>query len=89
MGNMILEQMGKNSTNNALNNIHYFKNMLTNIQNSVDPRAKLNDLINSNPKMRDIMKMVQRYGNNPKDVFYALAKEKGVNPDDVLNALRS
>lgn len=89
MGNMILEQMGKNSTNNVVNNIQYFKNMLTNIQNSVDPRAKLNDLINSNPKIRDIMKMVQRYGNNPKDAFYALAKEKGVNPDDVLNALRS
>ena len=76
MGNMILEQMGKNSTNNAINNIQYFKNMLANVQNSVDPRAKLNDLINSNPKLREVVKTVQRYGTTQKTLFMLLLKKK-------------
>lgn len=84
-----MEQMSRNNTNGTINNIQQLKGMLSNIQNSANPQKMLNELICRNPKMKDVMNIVQKYGNNPKDAFYALAKEKGVNPDEVLNALRS
>lgn len=48
----------------------------------------MQSMINQNPQMKQVMEMVNKNGGNPKDAFYALAKEKGVNPDDILNMLK-
>ena len=32
---------------------------------------------------------IQNNGGDPKTAFYALAKQKGIDPDSFLNALRS
>ena len=35
-----------------------------------------------------VMDLVKRNGGDAKAAFYDLAKQKGVNPDDILNQLR-
>lgn len=89
MQNPILSKLNSNYTNSAVNNAKQLKGMLNSIQANANPMGAMRNLVNQNPAMRQVMNIVERYGNNPKDAFYALAKEKGVNPDDVLNALRN
>ena len=40
--------------------------------------------INNMPEMKNVMEMVNNNGGNAKDVFYKLAEQKGVNPDDIF-----
>lgn len=40
-----------------------------------------------NPNIRPILQLVAKHNGDPKAAFYALAQEKGVNPDDIINAL--
>ena len=65
------------------------KQMMTMMRNASNPQAMLQSLINSNPQMKQVMNMVQQAGGNPKTAFYNLAKEKGVNPDEIIKALNS
>lgn len=42
--------------------------------------------LKQNPQMQQIMQMCQ--GQNPQVVFEAMCRQMGVNPNDVLNAIR-
>ena len=48
----------------------------------------MQQLIQNNPQMKQVMDYVNANGGNPKDAFYKLAEEKGVNPDDILGMLK-
>lgn len=59
--------------NKATNNLKAISN----------PKAFVQQYINS-PQVQNV---IGQYGN-PKNAFYALARQKGINPDDVLNQIR-
>lgn len=42
--------------------------------------------LKQNPQMQQIMQMCQ--GQNPQVVFETMCRQMGVNPNDVLNAIR-
>ena len=44
-----------------------------------------NPMLGFNPEMQQVISYVKEHGNNPKEAFYALAKEKGVDPQTVLS----
>lgn len=48
----------------------------------------LQNLMQSNPNMKKAIDYVNENGGNPKDAFYKLAKERGINPDQILNSLK-
>ena len=48
----------------------------------------LQKLMESNPGMKQAIDYVNANGGNPKDAFYKLAKEKGIDPDSILNSLK-
>lgn len=58
------------------------------LQGAKNPEATLNQMMQSNPQIKQALDYVNANGGNAKDVFYKLAKEKGVNPDDILNQLK-
>lgn len=62
--------------------------MMRMVQTANNPMAMMQALADKNPQIKQTMNMIQQAGGNPRDAFYALAKEKGVNPDDILNALK-
>lgn len=41
-----------------------------------------------NPQIKAVMDMVKNSGMSAKDLFYKLAKEKGIDPDAILNQLK-
>lgn len=42
----------------------------------------------SKTQIGQAMELVQQNGGDARAAFYNLAKQKGVNPDDILNQLR-
>jgi hypothetical protein len=58
--------------------------MLKKILNSSNPNELLNTMISSNPKMQQVMKLMQSSGMSPKQFFYQYAQQNGINPDDFL-----
>lgn len=62
--------------------------MIGMLQSSNNPEAMLQYLLASNPRFKDAMNLVRQNGGSPKDAFYALAKQKGINPDEVIALLK-
>ena len=48
----------------------------------------MQQLMLNNPNMKQAIDYVNANGGNPKDAFYKLAKEKGIDPDSILNSLK-
>lgn len=67
-------------------NLAPLKNMLSMLNAAQNPQAALQMLAQKNPQMAQVMNLVG--GRNPQEVFYELCKQRGVNPDDILNQLR-
>lgn len=64
-------------------------NQLNNAQSmKVSPQliANAKKLMQTPQQMNQMMQMLG--GRDPKQVFYTMCKQKGINPDDVLNQIR-
>ena len=59
------------------------KAIWNNLQNAADPSKMINQMLRSNPQIATLLKY-----NTPQEAFYGLAKEKGIDPDAILNMLK-
>ena len=77
-GNPMLQMLNqsKPSTNN---------NMVSMLRNSPNPQTLLNNLLMQNPQVTGL---INQYGGDPKTAFYALAQQKGIDPNTILNMLK-
>lgn len=84
------QQSQQNQTvqNSSIGNIQQIKSMMQMIQNSNNPSAMLQTLMMQNPQFQSVMQFVNQNGGDPKAAFYALAKQKGVDPNEVINMLK-
>ena len=64
------------------------KQLMQMIMTSQNPQMAMQNLIQNNPGMKQAIDYVNANGGNPKDAFYKLAKEKGIDPDSILNSLK-
>ena len=69
---------GQQIPQEVFNNINKIKQLMKTMQN---PNAMLN-----NPMLAQLQQMSQ--GKNPKDVFYQMAQQMGIDPNAILNELR-
>jgi len=53
---------------------------------SSNPNSLVQNLLNSNPRMRIIMQMMNSSGMTPKQFFYQYAQQMGIDPDQFLNS---
>ena len=58
------------------------------LNNSNNPNAMLQYLMASNPGLKDAMNLMRQNGGSPKEAFYALAKQKGIDPDEIIALLK-
>ena len=63
-------------------------NLFRAVKNSNNPTQMLQNIAMNNPQFKSVMNMVQNSGKSPKDLFYEMAKQKGVDPNQILNMLR-
>ena len=64
-------------------NFQQLKNLYGMMQN---PQAFLQNIARQNPQVQQAIQMCN--STSPRDVFYALCKQRNVNPDDILNQLK-
>lgn len=81
----MLQALKSSSVNNNLNQIKQMMNM---VRSAGNPMAMLQNMAQTNPQLKQVMDVVNTSGGDPKKAFYKMAKEKGVNPEQVLSMLR-
>ena len=57
------------------------------IRNSNNPQDMLQSMAANNPNVQGIMSLINKYNGDPKAAFFALAKERGVDPTQFLSTL--
>lgn len=84
MANQLFQQLAQGQSNPNLNIIQMFKV----VQNSTNPNQLIQQLMSTNPQVSNIMKEIQMNGGDAKSLFYAKAKQMGVDPESILSMLR-
>ena len=79
----ILQQIAR--SNPIMSQIKSMMGMLNGTQN---PQAMLNQMMVNNPQMKQVMDFVNQSGGDPKKALYALAEQRGINPQDILDMLK-
>lgn len=81
MGNPILQKLTQGMGNK---NISGFVNLARMVRGANNPQAMFQNLVSQNPSLGKAVNLINKYGNNPKDVYYNLCKEMGVDADEFL-----
>ena len=64
------------------------RQMIGMLRSSGNPQAMLMQMMQNNPNVKQAMEIVQQYGGDAEKAFYALAKQKGINPQEILDLLK-
>lgn len=59
------------------------------LKNSNNPSQLVSTLIQNNPQYKSVVDVINSHNGDAKSAFYDLAKEKGVNPDDLVNEIKN
>ena len=79
----ILMQLARN--NPMLGQI---KQMMGMVRTSQNPQAMLNQMITSNPKLKQVMDIVNQYGGDPDKALEEVSRQYGVTPQDIYDLLK-
>lgn len=82
MGNDIVNLFKNMNSGGGIGNV---MNMIKGIKN---PNEMLLNMAKSNPQVNMLLNTMKN-GGNPKDMFYEIAKQKGVNPDDIIEMAKN
>lgn len=61
------------------------KNTISMMKNAGNPQALVEQMLNQNPQVKNFL---AQNNNDPRQAFYSMANQMGVNPDDVLSMLK-
>ena len=80
----MLTMLNQNKTMQGLTQI---KNMIRTVKSAENPQMLLNQMMGQNPQLKQAMDFVNANGGDPQAVFYKLAEQQGVNPDEFIKQL--
>ena len=66
-------------------NLAKARQLINSIKSMRNPQSMVMNAINQNPEIKSF---VDASGGDYKKAFYAMAQQKGVNPDDILNLMK-
>lgn len=81
--NPLAQMMASGTEGSAVGSIHNMVEMMKGIQN---PQAVLQQVARQNPMMGQVLQLCR--GKDPKQVFYQMCRERGVDPDNILRQIR-
>jgi len=83
--NSLYQQLNPTVNNLSLSRNSNIQNIISLFKNSPNPQMLLNNLIKNNPQMQNLYMLIQNSNKTPKELFYTMANEKGVDPNSILN----
>ena len=63
------------------------QNPMLNMLQAQNQQSLNQQVLQNNPQFAYIMQYIQQYGGDPKRAFFAMAKEKGVDPMSIISGL--
>lgn len=84
MGNRSVGVQGDNRNQNA----ETAKSIYNMLNGSSNPYQLLINIAAKNPMIKNIMDSADKSGKTYQDMFYELAKQRGVDPDNIINQLK-
>ena len=84
MGNRSVGVQGDNRNQNA----ETAKSIFSMLNGSSNPYQLLMNMAAKNPMIKNIMDSADKSGKSYQDMFYELAKQKGVDPNSIINQLK-
>ena len=79
----ILQQLARSSPM-----MGQIKQMMGAVRMAQNPQAALNQMLMSNPQMKQVMDIVGQYGGDADKAFRSIAEQNGINPQEIMNMLR-
>ena len=64
------------------------KQMISLVRSAGNPQLMMNQIMQSSPAMKQVMDIVNRYGGDANKAFYEMAKENGIDPQEIINLLK-
>jgi hypothetical protein len=68
--------------------VNQIKQMFNMFKSAQNPQALLNNMASQNPQLKQVMEAINQHGGDPKKAFYDIARERGIDPDEILNQLK-
>ena len=84
--NSLYQQLTQRTNQNSLplSSRNNLQQLIMNIKNNPNPQQFLLNYIQSNPQAQNIYNILQNSNKSPKELFYQLASQKGVDPNTIL-----
>ena len=64
------------------------KQMINMVRSAGNPQAMLNQMVMNNPRMQEVMQIVQRHGGDPMTAFRKEAEARGIDPEEIMGMLK-
>lgn len=64
------------------------KNMVNMARAAGNPQIMIQKMLQSNPQYAQVQKLIADNGGDAQKAFYSLANQMGVDPNEILNALK-
>lgn len=58
------------------------------LQMASNPMSAIQSMISTNPQLQQLIPLIQKNNGDYQKTFYDLARERGVNPDEVINLVK-
>ena len=87
MNNLYQQLNQRNQTPPQINN-NNLKQLISAFKNSNNPQQFIMNMTKNNQNFSSVLNSLQNGNESAKDLFYKLAKQKGVNPDDIINMIQ-
>lgn len=84
MGNRNVDVQGDNRNQNT----ETVKSIFSMLNGSSNPYQLLINIAAKNPMIKNIMDSADKSGKSYQDMFYELAKQRGVDPNNIINQLK-
>lgn len=62
--------------------------MFNMVRSARNPQSMLNNMMSQNPQLRQVFDAINAHGGDPKKAFYDIARERGVDPEEILKQLK-
>ena len=58
------------------------------LKTAQNPQAMLNQMVMNNPKLKEVMDLVNQYGGDPNKALEEVSKQYGVTSQDIYDLLK-
>ena len=76
-------QLSRNNSNGGL------QQMINMVSHSNNPMQLMQTMAQSNPQLQSILNLIQTSQKSPKDLFFEMARQRGVDPQQILHMLQN